>query len=301
MITARIHGGLGNQMFQYAAARALSLHNNDQLRIDPSRLFDPTPWKGNPFRNYGLSIAFNIDPQFITIAKIMDRVRIPYVAKAVNKFYARTMARLGVWQYVGDPNPHVFDPNFFNLKGNLYVNGYYQSEKYFKNYEAEIRKDFTFRPQMEGATAKLAQEISSVNAVSLFVRRQEVLRIPRLREQYYVATPEYFERAVELMKQKAGPNPVFYVSSDEIDWCRENFKIDADHVFVGDEHNGPEFGNALHLMALCKHFIIPNSSFSWWAAWLSENKQKVVIAPKYWVTDKNADTRDILPETWIKA
>ncbi len=300
MITARIHGGLGNQMFQYAAGRALSLHNNDGLRIDPSPLFDPTPWKDNPIRTYGLPTVFSIDPRYAAVAKIQSRVRIPYVAKAINKFYARTMAGLGVWQYIGDSNPYVFNPDFFKFKGDIYLDGYFQSEKYFHQYEPEIRGDFKFRPSLGGKTADLAKQISQVNAVSLFIRRKETVRLERLRKLYYVATPEYYERAIAIMKEKAGSNPVFYISSDEIDWCRENFKIDVEHVFVGDEHNGPECANALHLMTLCKHFIIPNSSFAWWAAWLSRNPGKVVVAPKQWLVNPLTDTRDVAPESWIK-
>jgi hypothetical protein len=301
MITARIRGGLGNQMFQYAAARALSIHNNDRLRIDPSPLFDPTPWKNFTFRNYALSTVFEIDPPFTTVAKIMNKIRIPYFAKGFNKYYARMVAKTGYWQLFRDRQANVFDEDFFRLKGDIYIDGYFQTEKYFKDYEKQIRQDFTFRPPLEGATAELARQIEGTNAVSLFIRRQEMQRVQAFIDRYYVATPEFYDRAIALIKAKAGPNPVFYISSDEIDWCRKNFKIDAEHIFVGDEHNGPECANAMHLMALCKHFIIPNSSFPWWAAWLSTNKNKVVVGPEKWIRDGSEDTRDILPESWLRA
>lgn len=300
MITAKIHGGLGNQMFEYAAARALSLHNNDRLLIDPSALFDPTPWKNFTYRNYALSTAFKIDPQFSMVAKLQSTVRIPYFAKAVNKYYARWLGKMGYWRFFQDQHAGRYEEDFFKLKGNLYLSGYFQSEKYFRDYEEQIRKDYTFRPPLEGATAELARQIQGTNAVSLFIRRQEMVRVQRYIDLFYVATPEFYKNAVALMKQKAGPHPVFYISSDEIDWCRKNFKIDAEHVFVGDEHNGPECANALHLMSLCKHFITTNSSFSWWAAWLSANKGKVVIAPEKWMRDERDDTRDIVPEWWFK-
>lgn len=299
MVTVRIRGGLGNQMFQYAAARALSIHNdNDQLRIDPSPLFDPTPWKNFTFRNYALSTVFGIDPPFTTVAKVMDKVRIPYFAKGFNKYYARMLGKIGYWHFFSDRHASVFDEDLFKLRGNIYLDGYFQTEKYFKEYEPQIRKDFTFRPPLEGASAELARQIESTNAVSVFFRRKEMVRVRAFIDRYYVATPKFYERAVALIKEKAGPNPTFYISSDEIEWCRQNFKIDAPHVFVGDEHNGPECANALRLMSLCKHFITPNSSFSWWAAWLSTNKNKVVVAPKLWVRDEHEDTRDALPASW---
>jgi hypothetical protein len=300
MVTVKIHGGFGNQMFQYAAARALALRNGTELRLDTSPLCDWTPWKNFTFRNYAISTVFDIDPPLNLAAKFESHVRIPYFAKAFNKYYPRALAKLGYWQFVEDKNAYVFDPAVFNLRGNVYLDGHWQTERYFKDYKDAIHSDFTFRPRLEGATAALAERTKSTpNAVSLFIRRKETLTNPILKKMYYVATPEFYAQAIAIMKKKIGKKAVFFISSDEIDWCRENFKIDAEHIFVGDEHNGPECANALHLMSLCKHFIMPNSSFSWWAAWLSENSDKVVIAPKRWSTDITLDMRDILPPSWI--
>lgn len=298
MVTVKIGGGLGNQMFQYAFGRALALRNKDELRIDPSTLYDVTPWKNFTYRNYALSTVFKIDPPFNFAAKLQSRVRIPYLAKAVNKYYPRLLGKIGYWQYVQQQDGYVFDPKYFELRGNVYLNGYWQSERYFKEYESVIRSDFSFRPPLRGSTAALAEKISTSNAVAVFIRRKELLSVPIFKERYYVATPEFFGKAVAMMKERLGTTAVFYIFSDEIDWCRENFKMDGEHVFVGDEHNGPEFAHNLHLIALCKHFVIANSSFPWWGAWLSTNKDKIVIAPSVW--DKQAPgPKNPLLESWI--
>jgi len=299
MITVKIHGGLGNQMFQYAMARALSLRNGDGLRIDPAPVFDRTPWKHYTFRNYALSTVFAIDPTFNLPAMIESKLSIPYFAKVFNKYYPRALGKAGYWRYIKEKHSYLFEPAVASAQGNIYLDGDWQTEKYFKDFERDIRSDFSFRNPLDGEKVALAERIKGTNAVCLNVRRQEIVRDPVIGAVHNGVTPAFYEAAVALMKKKAGDGAVFYVISDEIEWCRENMKIDGKHIFIGDEYYGVEFRDALHLMSLCKHFIIPNSSFAWWGAWLATHKDKVVVAPKKWTNNDPAGAGDLLPDGWI--
>lgn len=299
MITVKIHAGLGNQMFQYAFGRALSLKNHDQLRVDPAMLYDVLKTRSIAPRNYALSTVFAINPQFNWTSRMQTVIKVPYLSKAFNRYYPRIFGALGVWRYLQEKKHYTFDAGTYNATGNLYLDGFWQTEKYFKAYEATIRKDFSFRAPLQGATAQLAGEIRNSNAVCLNVRRQEIFSDATLRAMYDVASPEYYDSAIQLMKEKAGAGIVVFVISDDIGWCRKNMKINAEHRFIGTEHYGAEFRDALQLMTLFKYFILPNSSFAWWGAWLAEPPDKVVIAPRRWNRTPGVDNPDLLPEAWI--
>jgi hypothetical protein len=314
MITVRIGGGLGNQMFQYAFGRALSLRMGDRLQIDPGSLYDTTPRsyekyrkldktrrRFEKYRDYGLSTAFAINPPWNLWARFAKAVPIPYFSAAMNKYYAPMLGELGYWRYVKDEATMRFNPSFLHCSGNTYAEGFWRSEKYFKDQEDAIRKDFTFRHRLEGETAKLGDEIAAVNAVCLHVRRGDnIWNIPGSQKTHIMSPMSYYDRAMALMKEKIGRDMKVYVFSDDPTWCEENMKFDVPYAFVGDEHAGVQDRDHLQLMSLCKHFIIPESTFSWWAAWLSASKDKVIICPDVMFKDKILETKDIIPEGWIR-
>ena len=313
MVTVKIHGGLGNQMLEYAFGRALALRNHDDLQVDPSSLYDitvrepdrfrkkyDTTWrKGVKYRSYGLADVFSIAPRFNMMASFESTVKIPYVATVVNKYYPALFAKMGIWKYVKEKGMR-FNPAMFELAGDVYLEGYWRSEKYFKDYADAIRKDFTFRHALEGDSARLGKEIAVGNSVCLHVRRGDNVWNPASQKTHLVILMSYYERAIALMKEKAGADIKLYVFSDDIAWCRENMKFDVPIEFVGDEHKGIQDGGHLQLMSFCKNFIIPESTFSWWAAWLSSNKNKVVIAPDVMFKDLTIETQDMIPEGWIR-
>lgn len=299
MITVKLHGGLGNQMFQYACGRALSLRSNTELRIDPGPLYDITPRKNFVFRKYSLSTVFSIDPIWNIFAKRQRSIKIPYADTVFNKLYPMILGMFGYWRYVREKQS-IFDPNFAHLSGNVYLDGYWQTEKYFKDQASILKMDFTFRNVLDGDGAVLAKDIMSCASVMLNVRRGDYVHNAVSSKLHKVMTPDFYTRAIALMKEKIGENIKVFIFSDEIDWCRENLVIDADHVFVGHKYAGQEFRDYLQLMSLCKHFIIPNSTFAWWAAWLSNYRDKVIIAPKQWFHDTSINTRDVVPEEWIR-
>jgi hypothetical protein len=151
---------------------------------------------------------------------------------------------------------------------------------------------------LSGESEMLSVKIKNEESVSIHVRRGDYISIPKNNELYETCSESYYSEAMNLVKAKF-PNAVFYVFSDEPEWFRKNVKVNVPLVYV--THNvGEKSYEDLILMSQCKHNIIANSSFSWWGAWLNDNKNKVVIAPQKWFKDKSKDTKDLIPQKWIQ-
>lgn len=291
-----IWGGLGNQLFMYAFGRAFSLRHNAQFFIDPSSLFEWGCSQNPPFRKYELEMVFSLRPTIVPRARFQRNIPIPLLAKITNysnRIFPRLIGKVGYWRYVEERH-FQFDPDIFNMDfaGKVYFSGFWQSEKYFKEKEAEIRSDLVFRHPLAGRLIEIKRAITSSNSVCLHVRRGDYLLNPEVN----VCGQDYYDRAVALMKERAGKDITIFVASDEIAWCRENLRIEADHFFIDAEQSG----DALYLMSLCRNFIMANSTFSWWAAWLSKDEKKTVIAPKNWSHNPRTDTRDVCPDEWLR-
>jgi hypothetical protein len=171
------------------------------------------------------------------------------------------------------------------------------SEKYFIDAEKQIRKDFVFKLPMQNENIGLAKKISQVNAISLHVRRGDYASNPQNIATHGLCSIDYYQAAIKHMVEQV-KNPYFFVFSDDSAWVTSNLKIDFLHQYV-DHNHGKESYNDMHLMSLCKHNIIANSSFSWWGAWLNQNAEKIVFAPKQWFS-KSTDTIDLIPSNWIR-
>jgi len=271
MIVVRIIGGLGNQMFQYAAAKALSLETKQKFVLDISGF---SQYK---LHNYSLQ-HFNIEANFY---KRPNR----YIKKLQTIFFKNT-------KY--NEIDFGFNPDVLKLKGDyIFLNGYFQSEKYFLKYEKEIREDFKIISPLKTQTQETINHIEKVNSVSIHIRRGDYLTNPR----HNTETEQYYKKAVEIIESKIS-NPVFFVFSDDIDWVKANMSLNYETNFIDFNDALTNFED-LRLMSACKHNVITNSSFSWWGAWLNDNKDKVVIAPQKWFND-DSNTQDIIPNTWIK-
>jgi len=189
-------------------------------------------------------------------------------------------------------------PDFFDITDNTYVEGVFQSEKYFKDFENEIRQGFTFKTQPNAENKVLLNEIQSVNAVSLHIRRGDYVSNSETQKTHGVCSLEYYERTIDLISSKV-ESPHFFLFSDEPEWVQQNLSIH--HPFTVITHNsGANSFEDMRLMSNCQHNIIANSSFSWWGAWLNVNKNKTVIAPKEWFADKQHNASDIIPTSWVK-
>jgi hypothetical protein len=289
MIIVKLKGGMGNQMFQYALGRALSLKYNVSLGLDLSYLLYVTPRLGFTFRDYDLDI-FNIK------AEIISSPKIPFV----NRFFKGKIGRL--FDYARrflfsnketEASWH-FKPSILNIGPDAYLDGYWQSPKYFENIEDIIRADFTLKNKLPTNIENLKEIIEKENSLCVHVRRGDYIKS----KVHNITGKEYYDNAVEKMKSLIMIDKI-YVFSDDIKWCEENMKFDLPTMFVGNEYAGQKAEGHMVLMSACKNFIIPNSSFSWWGAWLSNNPDKVVIVPKKWSGMKFVKF-DIILKEWIR-
>jgi len=287
----KLMGGLGNQMFQYALGRNLSIKHNTLLKLDLSFLLDRSPKPNFTYRNYDLDI-FPVSPAFTDPSESIDKELSGY------KKYLRTCLNF-IWT---PPFTIVREKTFnFNNKiletpDNCYLTGYWQSEKYFKEIETTIRNDFSIKAVTDPG---LSNQILSSESVCLNVRRGDYVTNPVANEHHGVCSTDFFFKAIDRMKDFT-ENPTIFVFSDDIAWCRENLNFEDPTVFVTHGYAGIKFEKYLKLMSLCKFFVIPNSTFGWWAAWLAEYPDKKVIAPERWVADPNVNTEDLIPDTWIR-
>ena len=145
----------------------------------------------------------------------------------------------------------------------------------------------------------MADRISSVNEVCLNVRRGDFVSISVANQHHGVCETDYFSRAVNIIGEKVS-NPHLFIFSDDTEWCRANLRFEHPSTLVDHAYAGKKFGQHLQLMIMCQHYIISNSSFGWWAAWLNTNKKKIVCAPEKWFNTHDYDTKDVIPANWIK-
>lgn len=270
MIIIQLIGGLGNQMFQYAAAKALSLEKNQPLVVDISA------FKTYKLHRFGL-YHFATKLKFYTLFNKIIRNKL---------FYRYKVYKEAKFNY---------DVDFFNQKdANIYIEGYFQSEFYFKKYAKEIRADFEITTPLKDKTTYFITKMEQVAAVSIHIRRGDYL----LHEVHNTNKEEYYIKALKLIESKI-KKPVYFVFSDDINWAKENFlpTFETHYIDFNDASSNYE---DLQLMASCKHNIIANSSFSWWGAWLNKNPEKIVIAPKKWFNDGIYNYSDVVPLNWIK-
>jgi hypothetical protein len=290
MIIVKLAGGLGNQMFQFALGRHLAHKHQCELKLDLTAFNDKRPRKNFVPRDYDLEI-FNVRAEAATsneIAAFCKRTRVEVLDKALNKMFGTKAT------YIREPHFH-FSREVFNAQDNVYLEGYWQTEKYFADIDSILRSEFSFREPMSDKAESLAQEISCVNSVCVNVRRGDFVTNHR---HGWFGT-DYFEQGERIIEQNSSDH-VFYVFSDDIEWCEENLRFKRPAMFVSHEFSGRKFQDYIRLMALCKHFIIPNSSFAWWAVWFSQNPERTVIAPKRWFNMPSLDTSDLFQPNWIK-
>lgn len=300
MIITRLRDGMGNQMFQYAIGRALSIKYNTSLGINIESLLDSSYNISHTFRDYNLDV-FNIK------AEIIDGSKVPFTHKYYNKepvsfgirvarFILKNLLRV---QLKGKEKKFDlgFNSSIFSLGPNAFLDGYWQSEKYFIDIADIIRKDFTPNNEPPLIVKNLMEVIEKENSICIHVRSGDYVG----NKDFEVVNKEYYDKAINYVNSKNKIDKI-YIFSDDIKWCEDNMSFPFPTMFVGDEYKGVK--NEWHhiLMRSCKNFIIPNSTYSWWAAWLAPYDNKIVIAPKKWFPDAsvNKNYQDIVPEKWIK-
>jgi hypothetical protein len=293
MIITKLRGGLGNQLFQYAIGRQLAESQQTELRLDLS-FFGQLNNETTTPRNYRLNV-FNINGD---LALPTDEDKI--LGQAWLRPFKRRLRKIGLdlfhWNYFREAN-FGFHPRVVNFKGAAVLEGYWQSQRYFPDIRSLLLRELTLKDEFvtEGFLA-VQQEMKMAQSVAIHVRRGDYVHLAAVNRQFGTCTSEYYAEAIRFMKQKI-KKPLFYVFSDELDWCRENLPFNGETVrFI----SGFQDYQDLLLISSCAHQIIANSSFSWWGAWLNTNPDKIVVAPKTWFANSDLDTRNVVPAAWIR-
>ena len=299
MIVVRVREGLGNQMFQYAVGRQLAIDQRTELFLDDSiyrRNHRST--KGKTRRKFGLD-AFNVP------APRLGGLRRLIVLKLARRRYSylrRSLRMLGFpWSFdliserIGAER--TVNPELAPFRGgNAFLDGYWQSERYFASIRNQLLMDFTFKSPASGENAALLERMSAVNSVCIHVRRTDYL-YPENVAVRGICGLAYYDDAIELMRSRVS-DPHFFAFSDDPEWTRTNFARVENLVPVNLNHGKCDWED-LRLMSHCNHFIIANSSFSWWGAWLGKHCEKIVVAPARWRADGTEDL-ELVPDGWIR-
>ncbi len=295
MIIVKLQGGLGNQMFQYAAGKYLAQKHNVELKLDLKFLLDRSLRKNFVFRDYDLDIFGICKEKYQTNINV-DFGRYRRLSRI--KYYLASKINSNLPKYVRE-SPYSFDESFFQIPDHSYLEGYWQSCRYFEEIASQIRSDFQILHEFSEIGVHLLSHIRSTNAVCVNVRRADFVNINKANLHHGFCDLNYFKSSIDTIKSLI-ENPTFFIFSDDIAWCVEKFKFLDNVTIVTHEYAGRKFSQYLNLMTNCKHFIIPNSTFGWWAAWLGGNSGKIVIAPSKWYMNKKMDTRELLPKSWLR-
>ena len=293
MVITRLKGGLGNQLFQYAIGRQIAYKQDSELKLDLSYFtnqIDVTP------REYKLNY-FSINAEIATPKDISNVLGLPLI-RSLRRRCWKCGIDIFKWNQK-DENGFEFQPELLNYKGSVLLNGYWQNEAYFAAIRSVLLDEIALKPEhLSTSCLEQVKEISETETVAVHVRRGDYISNSESNKTFFVCTLDYYVCAISQIKKEL-KTPKFYVFSDEIDWCKENLDIELigkDAQFIA----GYQDYEDLWLMSKCKHQIIANSSFSWWAAWLNTNKDKIVIAPKNWFKNADLQNQQIVPTDWLR-
>jgi hypothetical protein len=285
-------GGLGNQLFQYAMGRAVAHRRRTVLKLDIEQL------EQDSLRSYTLHHLNTV----AEVALECERTRVTgETLRGWRKsLFVRLQRRLPYFRRttIYEKQKFVYDPNLKKVPCNVYLSGYWQNQRYFRSIQNLLRQELTLKRPPSVPSQALLQQIRSIEAVSLHVRRGDYVSNPKTYQNHGLSSLAYYAQAVNMIAHHT-QSPHFFIFSDDIDWVRQNMMLDFPTTYV--THNGTERDyEDFCLMSQCKHHIIANSSFSWWAAWLHDDGQKVIIAPERWFRVDKFDTSDLLPAHWYK-
>ena len=282
MIIVKLIGGLGNQLFQYAAARRLAEKHSTILKLDITG-FEKDK---HCLRTYNLH-CFYIHESLATNAEI-NLIQWNLFNRLKHKLSSSD----------GTEKQFDFDPKILDAPNNILLDGYWQSEKYFADISDILRREFVVKYQQDAQSQMFSDRIQSTESVSLHVRRADYVQNALTNKIHGTCDQDYYDRAIRYIAERVN-HPHFFIFSDEPEWVKDNLKIGFPMTVV-DCNDASRNYEDLRLMSTCKHNIIANSSFSWWGAWLNPNPDKLVITPEQWFNDKKRNTKDLIPEQWVK-
>jgi hypothetical protein len=291
MVIVKLQGGLGNQMFQFAIGKILAEKNRTNLFLDKSFFLDQVKKPGYTPRQFALSV-FN--PKCYEADEEM--VQLFYKDTYVKRF--RKLIGLPYKKVYYEPVCY-FDETLLSMKVPLYLDGYFQSEKYFKGYTSLVRKLFEFPTKEYENYTYLLKQMDLFDSVSVHFRRGDYISDEVTCSFHGFCTLDYYIEAFEIISSQL-KHPHFYIFSDDISWVQQQLEGWVSNITFIKSNTESKSWVDIMLMSKCKHHIIANSSFSWWGAWLNPRFSKKVIAPKKWFTDPSVDTTNLIPESWIR-
>jgi len=302
VIFVKIQGGLGNQLFQYAAARSLSLKFETELRVDIS-FYEKPIYKDVHYRLDRFNLPFTIasEDDFIHLLNRMPK-------SFINNLFKKFLVKINPFH----KKTHLFENEIMNLsksrqkiKIDYYIEGWFGSSNYFKDYREIFIKEFNLDNLLSKKNKTLKYQMRNSNSIAVHIRRGDYLT-----NLYFKNLPkEYYLCAIKRSRNEVD-NPIFYFFSDDIAWTKEQFSYIDNARFIDNKTISDAFGDTpgdisdLMLMRSCKNQIIANSTFSWWGAWLNENPNKRVYYPAYWYNNSKAqmqfEENSFIPSDWIK-
>lgn len=280
-------------MFQLAAAYALAFEHQVKVGINLDKIRVKNNADYFTKREFELNKIFNL-----VNSELVEKKEFKYIVDTKKSFWHSIKYKLQKSSFFYEKTLE-YEESFWTLSGNALIEGYFQSEKYFKKYELEIRKLFEFKNVLNDRTLNLTNQIAHFNSVAIHVRRGDYISVKQNLQTHGVCSTEYYIQAHQRFKDIQ--NIRFIVLSDDIPWCIENLNLSENTIFV-DWNNGPDSWQDMYIISKCNHAIIANSSFSWWGAWLINKPNKKIIAPNQWFNDhdKQKQTKDLIPSSWIK-
>ncbi|MDC2970490.1 alpha-1,2-fucosyltransferase [Candidatus Pelagibacter sp.] len=295
VIIVNLKGGLGNQMFQYALGYTLAKKKKVPLFFD-LRLMEEEKIKPSPRnvpRDFDLDI-FGIKKEIVSKKDLIKIIQFPNNYR-LRKYISIILDKLNLFTFY--EKKRVFNQRIFkNSFKNIYLDGLWQSEKYFKDIRDEILQIYNFEKiNKKEKNINFLKKIDFSKSVCLNVRRTDFINNP----EHNVVNINYYKNAYTNFKNILGDNFKIYVFSDDLEWCKKNLKFN-NIEFVEHEYAGFKFYDYLYLMSSFKNFIIPNSSFGWWACWLSKYTDKVIMTPERWSGLVDESLIDIVPPEWIR-
>lgn len=290
MIVTRLCGGLGNQLFQYATGRRLSFARGVELILDLgwydnfSKLNTKRDYELNKY-NIKARLPFANEKAWLRLHQGQILPRVPFLPRRFKHFRESSFD---------------FDPMVLDLPDYTYLNGYWQSYKYFEDIELHLRLELLPKEQLGSQDKLIKKKIIAAqgNAVSLHVRRGDYVDNPIASKNHGLSSLSYYQNAIKKIKSNIR-DPHFFVFSDDMGWVIKNIDFSGKVTFINHNHSDNAYQD-LRLMSFCNHHIIANSSFSWWGAWLSKRERSsIIIAPAKWFADDRS-TNYLTPKDWLR-
>lgn len=277
MVIIRVKSGMGNQLFQYALYKKFETLGKEVY-------IDLGYYEGKRLNGHYALDTLGLFP------KVADKAMVESLAGKEN-LWGKVIRRAGLKQtYIRDYTL-LYRPDILDMD-NVYLNGYWQSEKYFEDIRDILLSEITFPTDKAGRNEELYQKIRNTESVCVTIRRGDYLTNSKHKKDYYVCDENYFDEGMRKIKEDVG-SPTFFAFSDDIEWVKDNIRFPGE-VFY--ERGDDPIYEKMRLMSACRHFLISNSSFSWWVQYLSKNPDKIVYAPRQWYADGRQ--ADIYQDNW---